>query len=60
LNIHDYEIHDDGIRVYSHLGEQGKLNKLFVDNEIEVSKIVMNEERLEDYFVKLIGGGTIG
>ena len=60
FNIFDYEVHEKGnIRIYSHLGEQGKLNRAFVENSIEVSKIVMSEDNLEDYFVKLIGGGTI-
>jgi len=61
FNIFDYEVHEKGcIRVYSHLGQQGALNKVFVQNEIEVTKIVINEDNLEDYFIKLIGGGTIG
>lgn len=61
FNIIDYEVHEKGnIRVYSHLGQQGKINKIFVKNDIEVTKIIMSEDRLEDYFVKLIGGGTIG
>jgi bacitracin transport system ATP-binding protein len=61
FNIFDYEAHDDGsIRVYSHLGNQGEMNKLFVQNDIEVFKITMSEEKLEDYFTKLVGGGKIG
>lgn len=61
FDIVDYEVHDDGkIRVFSHIGQQSKLNKVFVEHDIEVSKITMSEDRLEDYFIKLIGGGTIG
>lgn len=61
FNIFDYEAHDDGnIRVYSYLGQQGKMNKLFVQNDIEVFKITMSEDKLEDYFTNLVGGGTIG
>lgn len=61
FQITDYEVHGEGhIRVYSHIGEQGKLNKLFVEQGIEVTKIAASEDKLEDYFVKLIGGGTIG
>ncbi|MBA4531457.1 ABC transporter ATP-binding protein [Brevibacillus halotolerans] len=61
LQISDYRVHEDGIiRVYSHFGQQGKMNRLFVENGIEVSKITMSEDKLEDYFTKLIGGGTIG
>lgn len=61
FGISDYEVYEKGnIRVYSHLGEQGKLNKVFVENDIEVLKINTSEDKLEDYFIKLIGGGTIG
>ncbi|WP_147208816.1 ABC transporter ATP-binding protein [Oceanobacillus sojae] len=61
FGISDYEVHDKGnIRVYSHLGNQGKLNKVFVENDIEVLKIKVSEDNLEDYFTKLVGGGAIG
>src|SRR5699024_1060288 len=61
FGIYDYEVHDEGnIRVYSHLWKQGKLNKVFVENDIEVLKIKISEDNLEDYFTKLVGGGAIG
>ncbi|MGX5439989.1 ABC transporter ATP-binding protein [Bacillus thuringiensis] len=61
FDIFDYEVHGEGsIRVYSHLGQQGDINKIFVQNDIEVLKILMSEDRLEDYFTKLVGGGKIG
>ncbi|HEK9104004.1 ABC transporter ATP-binding protein [Bacillus pfraonensis] len=61
FHIFDYEVHDEGnIRVYSHFGQQGQINRTFVQNDIEVLKIMMSEDRLEDYFTKLVGGGTIG
>lgn len=61
FDVSDYEVHEEGtIRVYSHLGQQGKINKLFVQHDIEVTKITMSEDRLEDYFTKLVGGGSIG
>ncbi|MEY8351621.1 ABC transporter ATP-binding protein [Bacillus cereus] len=61
FHIFDYEVHDEGnIRVYSHFGQQGQINKTFVQNDIEVVKIMMSEDKLEDYFTKLVGGGTIG
>jgi ABC-type multidrug transport system, ATPase component len=61
FNISDYEVHEGGsIRVYSHFGSQGKLNKAFVENNIEVLGIAVSEDKLEDYFVNLIGGGDIG
>lgn len=59
--IHDYEIHDGGwIRVYALVGEQYKLNKLFVQHDIDVYSMTVNEDTLEDYFVQRIGGGKIG
>lgn len=61
LQIYDYEVHEDGhIRIFSHLGQQGMINKWFVQNEIEVLKISESEDKLEDYFTKLVGGGTFG
>lgn len=61
FQIFDYEVHGDGIiRIFSHIGQQGAINKLLVQNDIEVYKILMSEDRLEDYFTKLVGGGTIG
>jgi bacitracin transport system ATP-binding protein len=61
FDVSDYEVHEEGtIRVYSHQGQQGKINKLFVQHDIEVTKITMSEDRLEDYFTKLVGGGSIG
>ncbi|WP_410985753.1 ABC transporter ATP-binding protein [Bacillus cereus] len=61
FHIFDYEVHDEGnIRVYSHFGQQGQINRTFVQNDIEVLKIMISEDRLEDYFTKLVGGGTIG
>jgi bacitracin transport system ATP-binding protein len=61
LSTYDYEIRGEGnIRIYSHLGQQAQINTLFVRNGIEVSKINMSADRLEDYFTKLVGGGEIG
>ncbi len=60
-NIFDYEVHDEGnIRIYSHFGQQAEINKLFVQNDIDVVKIAMSEDKLEDYFTRLVGGDTIG
>ncbi|MED4754980.1 ABC transporter ATP-binding protein [Brevibacillus choshinensis] len=61
FDITDYEVHDGGIiRVYSHIGQQGKINKMLVDHQIEVTRIALSEDRLEDYFIQMIGGGKIG
>src|SRR5699024_837008 len=61
FGISDYEVHAEvNIRVYSHLVKQGRLNKAFVENGIEVLKIKISDDGLEDYFTKLVGCGTIG
>ena len=61
FQIFDYEVHDEGnIRIYSFFGQQGYINRTFVLNDIEVLKMMISEDRLEDYFTKLVGGGTIG
>ena len=61
LNIFDYEVRDErNLRIYSYLGEQSKINELFVIEGIKVDKININEDKLEDYFTNLVGGGTIG
>ncbi|CAM3572111.1 ABC transporter ATP-binding protein [Paenibacillus lupini] len=61
MGIIDYTVQDEGnIRIYSHFGQQGKINKLFVEHGIEVEKIAVSENNLEDYFANLVGGGTIG
>lgn len=61
LNIFDYEVRNEGnLRIYSYLGEQSKINELFVIEGIKVNKININEDKLEDYFTNLVGGGTIG
>src|SRR5699024_4875533 len=60
FGISDYEVHAEGnIRVYSHLGKQGRRNQAYVENGIEVLKINRSEQGLEDYFRKLVGGCAI-
>ncbi|MDZ5471281.1 ABC transporter ATP-binding protein [Bacillus sp. 31A1R] len=61
FDIFNYEVREDKIiRVYSHIGEQAKINRLFVQHDVDVSKMYLSEDRLEDYFTSLVGGGTIG
>ena len=61
FHIFDYEVHEKEIFAFIlTLGQQGQINKTFVHNDIEVLKIMMSEDKLEDYFTKLVGGGTIG
>ncbi|SHF03689.1 bacitracin transport system ATP-binding protein [Seinonella peptonophila] len=57
----DYEILEQGeIRLFSKIEQAEALNRVLVKNGVDVSRITMNEETLEDYFVKQIGGGVIG
>ncbi len=61
FNISDYEVHKDGfIRVYSHLGRQAAINRLLVQNDIDVTRLQLSEDKLEDYFSKLIGEEQVG
>jgi len=61
FNVTDYSVHENGsIRIYSDFLLRGKFNEEFVKQGIEVLKINLSEEKLEDYFSNLIGGGKIG
>ncbi len=57
----DYSVHENGnIRLYSNLDLRASINLCFNQNGIEVTKVNLSEEKLEDYFSKLIGDGSIG
>lgn len=61
FNINDYSVHENGIiRLYSNFDIKAEINNVFVKHDINVSKINISEEKLEDYFSNLIGGGIIG
>ncbi|MCM3538540.1 ABC transporter ATP-binding protein [Priestia endophytica] len=61
LGISRYQVHEDGIiRVYSHLYEQHLINKELVLGNVDVFQMKLSEDHLEDYFINLVGGGTIG
>lgn len=51
LNI----IEKSSIRLFSNLGLRAKINDAFVKSGIEVQKINLNEENLEQFFISLIG-----
>lgn len=60
FGLTDYSVHEKGsIRLYSHLEMRSTVNRYFVENGILVSKINISEEKLEDYFSNLIGGGDL-
>lgn len=61
LRISDFTIFEDKtIRVYTDFDRINEINKVLVENEIDVFKLNTSEEKLEDYFTNLIGGGGIG
>ena len=61
FNVADYTVIDDRvIRIYDCVHDRGTINKSFVENGLMVTKVNVSEEKLEDYFSKLIGGGGIG
>lgn len=61
LALKNYSVHENKkLRIYSDFGKRAEINRLFVENGLDVSKINISEEKLEDYFSSLIGGGKIG
>ncbi|WP_373897825.1 ABC transporter ATP-binding protein [Haloimpatiens sp. FM7315] len=57
--ITDYSIQGNTIKVFDFTCNSGEINKAFVENGLLVTKINAAEENLEDYFSRLIGGGSI-
>ncbi len=61
LSIRDFEAVDEHtIRIYEVEQDMAFANKLLNDNDIGVSEISMMKGSLEDYFIKVTGGVTIG
>lgn len=58
LGIFDYRVYEKGnLRVYEKLLESAKINSILVRNNLEVKEIALMRDSLEDYFMKLTGGG---
>jgi len=54
LQIKDYSVHEENtIRIYSHLENSSTINRILVTENIDVSSIFLNEDNLEDHFLKL-------
>ena len=53
LNPDDFEI-SNSLKLFNHFEKRSYLNKLFVENGINVYEIILKEDSLEDYFIKLI------
>lgn len=59
LGINDCRLEDDGwLRIYDDAGQPGEMNRLLVREGIEVSSLVAMKDSLEDYFVRLVEGGS--
>lgn len=57
LGICDYSVPEPGVvRVFEQLLESAVINRMLVENRIEVAEITMLRETLEDYFLSLTGG----
>nr|WP_025027928.1 ABC transporter ATP-binding protein [Caldalkalibacillus mannanilyticus] len=57
LGIHDYAVPEPGvIRVFEQLTKSALMNRLLVQQDIDVLEITMQRETLEDYFLSMTGG----
>ena len=61
LAIDDFEITGDhGIKIYQLDGNLENMNRILVENGIGVSELSVKKGNLEEYFLKLTGGVSIG
>lgn len=61
FQLTDYTVHENkNIRIYANFEMRADFNRCFIENGISVSKINISEEKLENYFSNLIGGGGLG
>ena len=51
----DFEIFQNSIRLLTNFNSRAEINKLFVQSDIEVYKVNLNEELLEEYFLNTFG-----
>lgn len=60
LSITNFKIIDDAIiRIYDLSTPQGKITQTLVLNNVLVQSIYRKDNTLEDYFLKIINGGTV-
>ena len=50
----DFSVNNNGIQLYTHLEDRGKINALFVNSSINVKKVNLCEENLEEFFTRII------
>ncbi len=53
--LNEYEVKDNSIILYGDLKESSLINKLLVENNINVSELTSNEDSFEEYFIERIG-----
>ncbi len=57
LAIENYSVIQPGIiRIYERLEESSFINRMFIENDVDVAEIRLSKDTLEEYFLKLIGG----
>ncbi len=60
-NIKRYLIYSNNImKIYESIGIQGENNRTTVENKLLIIGFSLYQQKLEDYFSELIGGGGIG
>ena len=61
FNKVNFEVHENKkIRIFNYFESRGEINTKLVENGLNVSGIMLAEEKLEDYFSDKIGGDIIG
>lgn len=61
LGIIDFEVEQDNIlKIYEIERDMAEVNRLLNNASIGVSEISMNKGNLEEYFIKVTGGSTVG
>jgi len=57
FHIFDYKIMEPGIiRIYERLNDQAAINRVLIENGIEIKNSMLMNNTLEDYFIELTGG----
>ncbi len=57
MEIFDYIVSEKNVlKVYEKLSYTQKINRLFIENNVEVGEIILMKDNLEDYFIKATGG----
>lgn len=59
--ISDYSVMENNtLRLFAEMDKRAAVNRTLVESGVDIYKINLSEEKLEDYFKELIGGGEIG